>query len=75
MALMEEMEEFALEDIERTLRLIGGQDALLIAIGSVRELEFCRGRDSEWGGGSDGEGGGEGPGGSGGGVRVVDVEG
>lgn len=54
MALMEEMEEFALEDMERTLRLIGGQDALLIAIGSVRELGFCRERYSEWGG-SDGE--------------------
>ena len=38
MALMEEMEEFALEDMEKTLRMLDGQHPLLIAIASVREL-------------------------------------
>ena len=37
-ALMEEMEEFALEDMEKTLRMLDGQHPLLIAIASVREL-------------------------------------
>jgi len=37
-ALMEEMEEFALEDMEKTLRLLDGQHPLLIAIASVRDL-------------------------------------
>ena len=37
-ALMEEMEEFALEDMEKTLRMLDGQHPLLIAIASVRDL-------------------------------------
>lgn len=37
-ALMEEMEEFALEDMEKTLRMLDGQHPLLIAVASVREL-------------------------------------
>ncbi|KAF8425003.1 hypothetical protein L210DRAFT_3567706, partial [Boletus edulis BED1] len=35
---MEEMEEFALEDMEKALRMLDGQHPLLIAIASVREL-------------------------------------
>ncbi|KAL4079008.1 armadillo-type protein [Scleroderma citrinum] len=37
-ALLEEMEEFALEDMEKTLRLLDAQHPLLIAVASVREL-------------------------------------
>lgn len=38
LALLEEMEDFALEDMEKTLRLLDAQHPLLIAIASVREL-------------------------------------
>ena len=38
MALMEEMEEFALESMEKTLRMLDGLHLLLIAVASVREL-------------------------------------
>ena len=37
-ALVEEMEEFALEDMDKTLRVLDGQHPLLIAVASVREL-------------------------------------
>ena len=37
-ALMEEMEEFALEDMEKMLRMLDGQHPLLIAIVSMRDL-------------------------------------
>lgn len=53
-ALMEEMEEFALEDMEKTLRLLDGQHPLLIAVASVRELGCHR---YSWGGEEEGLGG------------------
>ena len=37
-ALLEEMEEFALEDMEKTLRLVDDEHPLLIAVASVRDL-------------------------------------
>lgn len=37
-ALMEEMEEFALEDMEKMLHMLDEQHPLLIAVASVREL-------------------------------------
>ncbi|KAF8429400.1 hypothetical protein L210DRAFT_989820 [Boletus edulis BED1] len=37
-ALMEKMEEFTLEDMEKALRMLDGQHPLLIAIASVRKL-------------------------------------
>jgi hypothetical protein len=53
LSLLEEMEEFALEDMEKLLRMLDGQHPLLIAIASVRELGINR-WDSEDEGGSDG---------------------
>ncbi|KAF9218740.1 ARM repeat-containing protein [Gyrodon lividus] len=53
LALLEEMEEFALEDMERLLKMLDGQHPLLIAVSSVRELGFNQ-WDSEDEGASDG---------------------
>ncbi|KIK93959.1 hypothetical protein PAXRUDRAFT_33792 [Paxillus rubicundulus Ve08.2h10] len=53
LSLLEEMEEFALEDMEKLLRMLDGQHPLLVAISSVRELGINR-WDSEDEGGSDG---------------------
>lgn len=38
LALLEEVEEFALEDIEKLLKMMDGQHPLLVAISSVRDL-------------------------------------
>ncbi|KAH7883434.1 ARM repeat-containing protein [Phlebopus sp. FC_14] len=57
LALMEEMEEFALEDMEKVLRMLGDgqrQHSLLIAVSSVRDLGIGIGRWEE--GGSEGGG-------------------
>jgi hypothetical protein len=53
LALLEEMEDFALEDMEKLLKMLDGQHPLLIAIASVRELGFNQ-WDSEDEGGSEG---------------------
>ena len=42
LALLEEVEEFALEDMEKLLKMMDGQHPLLIAISSVRELGVSR---------------------------------
>jgi len=39
-ALLEEVEEFALEDMEKLLKMMDGQHPLLVAISSVRDLGF-----------------------------------
>jgi hypothetical protein len=46
LALVEEMEEFALEDMEKLLRYFDPQHPLLVAVSSVRELGL--GLSSEW---------------------------
>lgn len=46
LALVEEMEEFALEDMEKLLRYFDAQHPLLVAVSSVRELGL--GLTSEW---------------------------
>ncbi|KAH7909589.1 ARM repeat-containing protein [Hygrophoropsis aurantiaca] len=53
MSLMEELEEFALEDMERLLKMLDPQHPLLIAVSSVRELGINQ-YDSEDEGDSDG---------------------
>ncbi|KAF9236016.1 armadillo-type protein [Melanogaster broomeanus] len=53
LALLEEMEDFALEDMEKLLKMLDGQHPLLIAVASVRELGFNQ-WDSEDEGGSEG---------------------
>ena len=40
LALMEEMEDYALEDIARLLRMFDPQHSLLVAVSSVRDLGF-----------------------------------
>ncbi|KAH7920554.1 ARM repeat-containing protein [Leucogyrophana mollusca] len=51
MALMEELEDFVLEDMEKLLQTLDPQHPLLVAVSSVRDLGF---NDSEDGGDSDG---------------------
>ncbi|KAG0701167.1 ARM repeat-containing protein [Suillus ampliporus] len=40
LALLEEVEEFALEDMEKLLKMMDGQHPLLVAVSSVRDLGF-----------------------------------
>lgn len=40
LALLEEVEEFALEDMEKLLKMLDGQHPLLVAVSSVRDLGF-----------------------------------
>ncbi|KAG6333935.1 hypothetical protein ID866_5157 [Astraeus odoratus] len=53
LALLEEMEDFALEDMEKFLRLLDLQHPLLIAVASVRDLGVSGQWESEDDGGSE----------------------
>ena len=46
-ALLEELEDFALDEVARLLRLFEGSQPLLVAVSSVKELGVRRGEESD----------------------------